>query len=199
MDEMLYRLLQDSTVRLNVEDRRKATGCYVAPATVPTCAHIVENSNAIRVYWRGREYVATVFAMASPDANNLALVKLVDLPLDHPCVYLHDSIRPGDTLYSFGYPANFAGGDSSRFECEGLSIDPTWIKFTRGQVVPGLSSSPLLNERTGGVCGVINRPRDTHSALGSRAIPVSTVFSSFPDLKQEQQQYHHQNTHWLRS
>jgi AAA+ ATPase superfamily predicted ATPase len=40
-----------------------------------------------------------------------------------------------------------------------------------------------LNLRTGKICGVVNKTRDEYSDLGGRAIPVSTIFACFPELK----------------
>ena len=46
-----------------------------------------------------------------------------------------------------------------------LSTNPLSIKFTGGQAVLGLSGAPMLNERTGGVCGIIYGTRDRSSLL----------------------------------
>jgi hypothetical protein len=199
MDEMLYRMVQDSTVRVVTRDPAHGTGCFVAPGLVLTCDYVVAKDNPSRVIWRDAEYVSRISAMSqSEDSNGLALLQIQDPPSAHQCVYLHDSIRPGDILYSFGFPADFRGGDSSRFECEGLSIGPTSIKFKGGQVAIGLAGAPLLNERTGGVCGIINRTRSCEADLGGRAIPVASVFSAFPRLRDLQLTYHRDHNHWLR-
>jgi hypothetical protein len=209
MDEILYSLLQECVVRITPYDdfemthSEHGTGFFVAPSVILTCAHVVSNVRRYGsgvVQWRDETYRGGTFAPRSVDEKDTDLVvfKLSNPPAVHPCVYLHESIRPGDFLYSFGFPADFLGGDSSRFECEGLSTNPSSIKFTRGQAAPGLSGAPLLNERTGAVCGIINQTRDPTSALGGRAIPVKSIYSAFPELQQQQQQYHHENTHWLR-
>jgi len=196
MNEILYRLLQESTVRIETNGRISGTGTFVAPKTVLTRKHVTHDRESIRVYWFGQSYDAIVSNVQNE--FDISLLHIKSLPSDHPCVYLHDSIRPGDILYSFGYPVKFEGGDSSRFECEGLSVGPTLIKFTRGQVLPGLSGAPLLNERTGGVCGIIKQTRDRSSILGGRAIPIGSVLSAFPFIKEQQREYHNTNTHWAR-
>jgi hypothetical protein len=210
MDEILFSLLQECVVRVAPTldaERRIGTGCFVAPSTVLTCAHVVADSSPdgswnkvsdrFAIQWRDKSYSGSILSLAKHD-NDLALLKLDNALPSHPCAYLHESIRPGDMLYGFGYPVDWKGGDSSRYECEGLSTNPPSIKFTGGQVVPGLSGAPLLNERTGAVCGIIYGTRDRSSLLGGRAIPVSSIYSTFPDLRMQQEQYHHENSHWLR-
>lgn len=198
MDETLYRMVQDTTIRIETHSTH-GTGCFVAPGLILTCDFVFGEDTLGKIFWHGAEYVGRVFAVSPSEEEGLSLVKIDDLTSEHPCVYLHDSIRPGDILYSFGFPANyFRGGDSSRFECEGLSINPTSIKFKAGQVEPGLAGAPLLNERTGGVCGIINKTRDRDGDLGGRAIPVASVFSAFPQLRELQLSYHQNHNHWLR-
>ncbi|MDJ0633460.1 MAG: CU044_2847 family protein [Xenococcaceae cyanobacterium MO_188.B29] len=43
--------------------------------------------------------------------------------------------------------------------------------------------APLLNKRTGKICGLIKRSRDIHTSLGGRGVPVSIIFEHFPELK----------------
>jgi hypothetical protein len=54
----------------------------------------------------------------------------------------------------------------------------------------------LLNRRTGAVCGILKRSRDTNSDLGGRGIPAATALEWKPALVQLQQDFHAANTTW---
>jgi hypothetical protein len=113
----------------------------------------------------------------------LALLQL-NSPLDHKYIDFDQDLQLTDKLYTFGYTNDYPNGDPSDFEYIGLTGDENpLIKFKLGQVQPGFSGSPLLNLRTGKVCGVVNKTRDEYSDLGGRAIPVQTIFKYFPQLQ----------------
>lgn len=199
MDEVIYRLLKEATVFIEIDDGSIfGTGTLVAPHTVLSVAHLFEEENIDRivVIWQNRAYDARVLSKWTD--LDILLLQVASLPIDHQCVYLHRSIRPGDSLYSFGYSSH-ENGDSSLFKCEGLSFrSNALIKFSQGEVPNGFGGSPLLNQRTGGVCGIINRSRDFYGPAGGFAIPVESIFSVFPFLEKQQREYHKSNNHWLR-
>src|SRR5207253_10304494 len=66
-----------------------------------------------------------------------------------------------------------------------------------GQVTYGLSGGPLLNLRTGGVCGIVQKTRSSKSDMGGRAIPTQSVLECFPGLTELQQQFHQNDQRWL--
>jgi hypothetical protein len=104
---------------------------------------------------------------------------------------------PGDMLYGFAFTEGSEGGEGSRFECEGLRIAPTTlIKFKAGQVRMGASGAPLLNERTGGVCGLVKATRDADNSLGGLAVPTSVILSVFSSLKELTTEYHRRYPRW---
>ena len=78
-----------------------------------------------------------------------------------------------------------------------MSYDPSLIKFKAGQIRPGMSGSPLLNMRTGGICGVVSISRDRMGDLGGRAIPISVVVRFFPELIQPQAEFHRARAEWI--
>ena len=71
------------------------------------------------------------------------------------------------------------------------------IKLKGGQVRPGLSGAPLLNQRTGKVCGVIRTTRDKRIDLGSEALSLDIVFSEFPVLKESHDSFHKVHGDWV--
>ncbi len=199
----LEELLQQCTVKLTIPGRMGwGTGFFVAPGWILTCAHVVQEAKGqpIQVRWQSQEnWAQAVVQRSSPTPHDLALLR-VTLPIDTnpPCVYLDEEIRSRDPLYLFGYPdQDFPNGCPATFSCEGLTgDDPLLIKFALGQVRPGMSGSPLLNQRTGKVCGIVKFTRDRTIDLGGGATPTSVIFQHFPDLQQQNAQFHQQDTRW---
>jgi hypothetical protein len=199
----LEELLQQCTVKLTIPGRMGwGTGFFVAPGWILTCAHVVQEAKGqpIQVRWQSQEnWAQAVVQRSSPTPHDLALL-LVTLPSDTnpPCVYLDEEIRSRDPLYLFGYPdQDFPNGCPVTFSCEGLTgDDPLLIKFALGQVRPGMSGSPLLNQRTGKVCGIVKFTRDRTIDLGGGATPTSVIFQHFPDLQKQNAKFHQQDTRW---
>lgn len=130
---------------------------------------------------------------------DLALLHCEDVSA-HPCVLLHPEIELHDHLYSFGYTDQHPNGDSATFEYEGPTDTGSGrlLKFKAGQSRPGLSGAPLLNLRTGAVCGVVKSSRDRETDLGGRAVPLTCLPQDW-GLTALQQSYHQQHSDWLDS
>jgi WD40 repeat protein len=200
MDQRLYELLRQCTVRVTVTGKiGHGTGFFVAPGLILTCAHVIkavrsEATLAIEVFWREQSYLAQTLRYVA-DAD-LALLQ-VDL-IDHPCVFLQEEATPFDTLYSYGYSDDYPSGDPATFVLEGKGGERReQLKFKTGQVRPGLSGAPLLNTRTGYVCGIIQLTRDRNNDLGGRAISVATMFRLFSsEVEAKHQQFHLLDRRW---
>lgn len=201
MDSALYELFHQCTVRLvDTSSHEQGTGFFVAPGFILTCAHVVKkvvtHPQALEVSWKAQIYSAQ--KIEPFDTVDLALVQVTSFP-DHPCVFLNEDMAPSDSLYSYGYPAKHADGDSATFGAEGWTQlrNETLLKFKAGQVEPGMSGSPLLNERTGHVCGVIAFTRDRSTAQGGRAIWTRTIWQVLPMLKRQQEEFHQIDQRWV--
>lgn len=213
MNEQLYSLLNECTVRIDItrirrrrrvfEDPMCGTGFFVAPGQVLTAANILEGARYVPVQWHDWEGEAEVVERQS--GRDFAVLRLKS-ELQHPCVYPRDSIRPGDMLYSFAYLlddtlpgpslSSLFPGEACRFECEGVRTQPALIKFKAGIVELGGSGAPLLNERSGAVCGMVIRGRE--NAPGGYAIPIKSILEACPALRDSAAAYHDQNPQWLR-
>lgn len=200
MEQLLYELLRRCTVRVSVRGKvGHGTGFFVAPGLILTCAHVVKTAqpetSSVEVSWNAHFYPAQI-TQYLPDPD-LALLE-VDLA-GHPCVLFREEVSPFDTLYSYGYPDDHPSGDPATFTLEGRAGEQgEQLKFKTGQVRPGLSGAPLLNTRTGCVCGIVQFTRDRASDLGGRAIPTSTIFQMLPDVVTLQQQFHRQDRNWTK-
>jgi hypothetical protein len=169
---------------------------------VLTCAHVVEEAHKkttpVKVYcsWQDRQYAAEIVTFLPNPYPDLAVLR-IEIQ-NHPCVYLHAEAELRDRLYAYGYTDEYPDGDSATFEYEGpAGEEEKLLKLKIGQARPGLSGAPLLNLRTGGVCGIVKRTRDRDSDLGGRAVPISVILEHVSDLAAWQQQFHSQDSRWI--
>jgi hypothetical protein len=201
MDGPLFELLHSCTARLEVSGGH-GTGFFVAPGLVLTCAHVVEKAESdvtrITVHYGGKRCRVQKIECYPKPYPDLALLH-IDLR-EHPCVYLDASVEPRDQLYSYGYTEKHLAGESTTLESEGaMRTDDgeLLLKLKSGQVLRGSSGSPLLNERTWGVCGVVKLSRDRLTALGGGAIPTEVVLSKLPKLTELQEAFHKRDSRWM--
>ena len=195
----IAKLLQQCTLRVSVGGGH-GTGFFVAPQLILTCAHVVEsaNSETINVFWQSQnqQYNASLEKILREDHLDLAILKLNTPDLNHPCINF-ESLSPqlNDDLFSYGYPQDYPDGDSATFKYEGESYkgNSPLYKLKGGQANYGASGSPLLNQRTGKVCGILNISRNPSMDLGGRAVPVSIIFAQFPELAELNQRFHQKN------
>lgn len=195
----LEQLLERCVVKLTVPPVfGHGTGFFVAPGLILTCAHVVKAATpAITVSWQQQTYQAIVVQCRNDSAIDLALLQLLaPMPL-HPCVLCEAALEQRDALSTYGYPDDYPDGAPATFEAEGITASDRLIKFKGGQVRSGLSGAPLLNLRTGKVCGVIKSTRSSGSDLGGGAVPMQTVLSEFAELRPLQNQVQSQNSQWM--
>lgn len=204
--QALVSLLRNCTVRIPKGDTGYGTGFFVAPGKIVTCAHVVgsQTRKHIEVYWNDTKLDTTLTKLL-PGTVSKGQSVWPDLALlatdykEHECVMLAPVFRTGDPLFLFGYSDHHSNGDSVSASIEGISIAPELLKFKQGQVRGGMSGSPLLNLRTGGVCGVVKSSRNTSSDLGGRAIMSRQLYEEFPEVLEEHDAYHSENAIWLRA
>ena len=77
--------------------------------------------------------------------------------------------KTGDELHAYGYPVEKPQGEPALGRCEGTD-GRGLIKFRDTVVDHGMSGSPVLNLRTGKVCGMVRATRDKDAPVGGFAI-----------------------------
>ncbi|MDJ0730887.1 MAG: trypsin-like peptidase domain-containing protein [Crocosphaera sp.] len=201
MSQPLERLLQRCAVKVTVPGQMGwGTGFFVAPGQILTCFHVIKNAQngQVNVSWQNEENWTEAVIEEGHELLDIALLKLRDVVDSIPCVHLDDGFQAEDRFYIYGYPDDFPGGASVTGQCEGTAQDQqTLIKFKAGQIRPGLSGSPILNQRTGKVCGMVKCTRDRSFDLGGGAVPVEAILTTFPHLLEEQRRFHQNNHQWL--
>jgi len=217
----MRELLKLCTVRLLVKNEDQGTGFFVAPGLILTCAHVVQSAKEKNLpvevsTWDGQslgqgsiekyllEKIPVKDAILKTENSYPDLALLKAMQTGHPCVFMNHKVSYHDELYSYGYTQFYPSGDGVEFTYEDISwIDSQrpLLKFREGQAQKGLSGAPLLNLRTGGVCGVVQNSRGSESDAGGRAIPTDIAWQELKefDLVTRQEQYHQKDKRWVES
>lgn len=203
-------ILRDSQIR--------GTAFFASPDFLVTCAHVVEGlGDRVEVSCGGIKATGSLFAKGNPRSllesrpgdslhPDLAIIRFPSdsFPADKKisCVLLEEETpRLDEPLYTYGHAAGeyAQNGEALLLNYEGPAQDllgRNMLKLRQGNVRAGMSGAPLLNRRTGSVCGTLFASRDVNSALGGRGIPVPYLFSLAPDLKPAHDSFHRANTKW---
>lgn len=203
---MVQRLLPRYTARVDIGGIASGTGFFVAPGLVLTCAHVVEENTGIpttwpvTIFWDGQSYSVQIEEFLPNPYPDLALLHTSDLS-EHPCVYLDCDVQLDDKLFSYGYVKAFNKGASADFYYEGEANEghtegTDFLQLKDAQARPGLSGAPLLNRRTGTVCGIVKRTRDEDFPVGGYAVPADTILSRFSQLRLLQSEFHRRDRRW---
>jgi hypothetical protein len=173
------------------------TGFLVAPGILVTCAHVVAGAEGgrVEVCVAGERGVGTVTALYPPVADSrhplypfpdLAVIRIAD-DVAGLCAPLDDAIpRLGDQLHCLGFSATLGssgGAEPATFVFEGLHEVDGGRLFKLGAgatAVPGMSGAPLVNLRTGRVCGLLKTSRDPDRPHGGWGVPIAALHDSAP-------------------
>jgi hypothetical protein len=201
-------LLTEATVRIDIGGEPNGSGFFISPAYVVTCAHVIDPYLETSAIARPTLDIVDTFGRTHRLAGNpqvdtatdLALLQLAEADTRVATVLLDDGFEATDSLQSFGFPEKKPNGESATFEVEGRTGDPvSGIKFKEGQVRPGTSGAPLLNLRTGAVCGIVVRTRNEQNSLGGYGIRTTTLLSVFERVSKINAEAHVGDQRWLSS
>jgi 5'-deoxynucleotidase YfbR-like HD superfamily hydrolase len=204
MKKSLEELLKECTVKLTLPNNSGwGTGFFVSPGKIITCSHVLNNfTEQIKVQWQGQLIAEAVVKLNLRTASNPLDLALLECELSQdkipPCVWLDQTVASYHDLYIYGYSDNFPDGEPITTQSEGITIEQNTriIKFKAGQIRPGISGSPVLNTKTGKVCGIVSDTRKRNSDWGGLAISVAEMFNHWDWLKDENLRFHQQNDCW---
>jgi hypothetical protein len=201
-------LLTEATVRIDIGGEPNGSGFFISPGYVVTCAHVIDPYLETSAIARPTLGIVDTFGRThrlagTPQvdaATDLALLQLAEADTRVATVLLDDGFEAMDSLQSFGYPETKPDGESVTFEVEGRTGGPvSSIKFKEGQVRPGTSGAPLLNLRTGAVCGIVVRTRNEQTSLGGYGIRITTLLSVFERVSKINDEANVADSRWLNS
>ena len=204
MTNTLENLLYDCVARLTAPGAL-GTGFFVVPGKLLTCAHVVSGAKAdgsgLIVEYGEEELEVTSVLRLDPVYPDLALVAVTKT--EHPCAELATDEEPetGDDLYTYGFPPEHRSGEAVTAKYEGRArpfqdSDKWLLKFRDGRIEGGHSGSPLLNLKTGKVCGVVKRSNTAAWGFVAAGVPAQAVWKAFPKLKTKQAEFHRQDERW---
>jgi V8-like Glu-specific endopeptidase len=151
----IYELLHKATVQITTP-RRKGTGFFIGHDIIMTCAQVLMDTNIelIEICQDQQKYI-----LKSYDINVDIDIAILRVKLDEnqevsfPCLDVDYQIE--DDFYIYGYSSIALNGSSFAAKCQTESNTEEFIRFIGKDIDEGFSGSPLLNERTQKVCGVL--------------------------------------------
>jgi tetratricopeptide (TPR) repeat protein len=215
MAEGLEDLLRACAVRV-MGGPMPGAGFFVAPGQVLTCVHVIGDSDTLTVRWErdGQRAVEVPVARRvavldgggrpipalARDYPDIAVLEVAGLD-GHPCVSI-DPEWPSqeDTFQVFGYPRE--GGSElltpARLSYRGTkgTMPATFLDLASDRIKGGMSGAAVLNQRTGGVCGVLVASKGTACPDGALAIPWSAVDTELGAVLAANQAFHLADRRW---
>jgi hypothetical protein len=199
MSFRLDQLLKASTVRVSTAGKAyEGMGFFFAPGLALTSAHVVPQAEGemVQVFLPGEQHaVPAEVKYRFPEEVGLVILQ-VQTTESMPCAYLDADIKPGDQGYTFGCTGTSRKVHRVMLECEGMMGSAIGISHLAGRSKHlQLNGSPILNQRTGKVCGIVHTPTQNSSYRGE-AVPMGMIFAEFPALSILQKEYHCQDNRW---
>ncbi|MCX4608722.1 serine protease [Streptomyces mirabilis] len=160
------------------------TGFVIAPGVVVTCAHVVAGAHEVR----GRIGEGDEFALTVSDEDRYRAANGLDIAFlrfdaescSALCILPSPKTNFGDRMWAYGHPkGDYRAGQWAALEYQGdsrLTFGDS-MPMHRGYGTPvgeGFSGSPVVNERTGAVCGMLARSNKAGSA---HMVPVTEILA----------------------
>ncbi|WP_225830019.1 serine protease [Streptomyces sp. NK08204] len=178
--------LEAATVALDLPDGDGyGTGFVIAPGVLVTCAHVVAGARGVRarIVRTGQELAVSLSDDEQHKAANgldLAFLRFDAEATRTGLVLTAPALSPGDRMRAHGHPqGHYRPGQWATLEYLGdsrLTFDDS-MPMPRGYGTPvgsGYSGSPVVNERTGAVCGMLARSDKAGSA---HLVPIAEILA----------------------
>jgi S1-C subfamily serine protease len=145
--------------------------------------HVVKGASSIQVKFPGGERIEAS-VQAKDSQNDIAVLKLSQSPSTPiPDLKFGDSskVRPGDKVFTIGYPASSILGKNQKItdgiisSVTGIEDDPTMFQITV-PIQPGNSGGPLFNER-GEVIGITTASLSLNAIQSLGAVPQNINYA----------------------
>jgi hypothetical protein len=193
MDDPLDQALRPCLVQVTGSNGQSGSGFFVAPRLVVTCEHVIRGDRnplgEVTVLPRGATTPLAAHKVEFSLAT-MADVALLQIEEDRDFPYVRLGSHSGfvhDLVRARGYPERHEGCHEEQITGKIEQVDfthprepwksgPQLIKFKDAQVVGGFSGSPLVDEETHRVVGVVLASRDEHTNLGGLAVPAHLLF-----------------------
>jgi Trypsin-like peptidase domain len=192
--ESAYDLLYSATVEIETSrQRQKGIGFFVTRDTILTSSYVVRGAEkeSIKIDRNGQTYQVLKYEAS----DDIAIIQVnIDEDIDIICAELNPDYQSSDELYIYSNAAT----KPLKIEHQHSTKSDKVILFTGVQIKEGISGSPLLNARTGQVCGIVRlqspKPpdyKDSSKKSSGDATSTATIFKLFPDLKSRNYNFHH--------
>ena len=205
VQRQFQKLSKIATVKICTEDDYLlGTGFFVLPNQILTCYHVIRNHKNIRLSYKngsvinpnGNKNIKVIYE--APD-KDLALIELKENIVDSNqfCLMLSNRVQMGNDCYSFGFSKELFNADTILTKyVDKVGDSKEWIKLKDDRIINGFSGSGLINLKNGHVVGVVSESLSTSLNLGGLAIPTDIIFEKFPGLKNRQEQFFEQQSHF---
>lgn len=185
--------LESSVLRiLGPGGKTVGAGFVIAPGLAVTCAHVVTDSaksapgQSLQVELYSARLALTAAVMQegwSPgDQDDLAFLRLADCPEELQAALLADSgRRMGRGCAAFGFPSvpHWALGRLKEPVQVAENRRPL-LEFEGGEIAPGMSGGPLMDDGTGQVVGMVCEYRPIGKTLSAYAVTAETIAAHSP-------------------
>lgn len=208
MDDAVTRALRACIVPVRCrtpQGPRLGSGFHVAPHLLLTCAHVVDGATAIEIRSGAGWQRVERLGLDLPSAADVALLRS-DLAATG-FARLGRSAALRDPVRAVGFPVRKGAPHEEQItgaieDLQLQHVDEPWksgarlIKFKDAQVREGFSGSPLYDDVSRRVVGIVAATRDRASALGGLAVPAGLVLDAHAGLRQAQRDADWDATIW---
>jgi len=202
VSERLLGLLPSITVRIVFKNLQGfATGFYVAPRQVVTCSQVLRKAgpSSIEMTLAGSSAKISASFQKRDLHNDITCIEVEEVSQNQICAYLDFEKEPksDDSLYVYGYSDEDPDGNLLSVAIEshkGVKYIVATSKDKR--IRPGHSGAPILNLRSGKICGMIRYINSGCGVYSGEVISINSFLEAIPSLISLQEKFHDFNMDW---